>query len=378
MNLSVINGFLIFAIIQSLVLAGLFSSKNKRNSADLIMTIWLSFFAVHSFLILLNLNLEGQILFKVLPTNIPLLYGPFLFLYICVKSRKTQKQEVIDIIHFIPFVALAFLSVFLYQSVWFQKILAISGVISGMAYCVLSLLQLKKHNDVIIEQFSYIEKINLAWISRLVKVLVVIWFVVIVAVILNRFFNIYLPLNVFFLCIPLFVSYLAYHGFKQQVIFSQMLDDSEDLKTNKIGENKIKSNDLPEQDQLKTYLKSGLNTEKMKAIHASLQNAMMSKELYLKANLSLAELSSELNIPQHHITQTLNTHVHKSFYDYINSFRVEAFKKRIKNGDAENFSLLGIALDCGFNSKSTFNRIFKKDTGISPSEFKKEQVLSRY
>ena len=109
----------------------------------------------------------------------------------------------------------------------------------------------------------------------------------------------------------------------------------------------------------------------MKRIFNSLENAMRTEKMFLQTNLSLQELSNNVKIPQHHITQTLNIYKRQNFYDYVNAYRVEAFIKNLKNGDADNFSLLGIAFDSGFNSKSSFNRVFKNTTGKSPSEFKK-------
>jgi len=155
---------------------------------------------------------------------------------------------------------------------------------------------------------------------------------------------------------------MGYCGIKQQLIYYtkvQEIDDSNALnirKTRKSHEN--------------SYKKSNLQPNAMEAIHKQLSGCMQKDKLYLNPTLSLADLSETMNIPAHHITQTLNEYAKVNFYDFVNGFRVEAFKCKIKSGDALNFSLLGIALDCGFNSKSSFNRIFKNFTGQSPSEYK--------
>jgi AraC-like DNA-binding protein len=116
-------------------------------------------------------------------------------------------------------------------------------------------------------------------------------------------------------------------------------------------------------------VKSGLLPDTMTAIHNRLLLCMQNDKLYLNPTLSLADLSEKMNLPSHHITQTLNEHARTNFYDFVNEFRVEEFKGKIKSGEAQEFSLLGIAFDCGFNSKSSFNRIFKKFTTQSPSEY---------
>ncbi|GAB1474899.1 hypothetical protein MASR2M69_23400 [Bacteroidota bacterium] len=112
----------------------------------------------------------------------------------------------------------------------------------------------------------------------------------------------------------------------------------------------------------------------MQEIYEKLLNAMVSNKLFTNPTLSLQNLSDMLSIPPHHITQTLNEFVKQNFYDFVNSYRVNEFKKRVDQGDSERFSLLGIALDCGFNSKSSFNRIFKNTTGFTPSEYRLRQI----
>ncbi|MEO1714227.1 MAG: helix-turn-helix domain-containing protein, partial [Bacteroidota bacterium] len=71
------------------------------------------------------------------------------------------------------------------------------------------------------------------------------------------------------------------------------------------------------------------------------------------------------------VSQAINQGLDCSFIDFVNQYRVQAFKERVEKGEASHLSLLGLALESGFNSKSTFNRVFKKLEGISPSEYQK-------
>ncbi|MDO1500737.1 helix-turn-helix domain-containing protein [Winogradskyella maritima] len=96
--------------------------------------------------------------------------------------------------------------------------------------------------------------------------------------------------------------------------------------------------------------------------------------VYLNPELNLSDLSEMANMTRGQLSEIINTGFGKNFNDYVNAYRVEAFKIKLKNQEHQHLSLLGIALDCGFNSKATFNRVFKKLTNHSPSEYLKTQL----
>jgi AraC-like DNA-binding protein len=101
---------------------------------------------------------------------------------------------------------------------------------------------------------------------------------------------------------------------------------------------------------------------------------MQDEKPYLNAELTIQDLSSALNISKHHLTQVLNHSIGKNFFNFINEYRIEAVKKKIEDKKFAHLTLLAIAYDCGFNSKSSFNNIFKQYTGLTPSEYKKAKV----
>jgi len=256
------------------------------------------------------------------------------------------------------------------------KHLSLSGAISGLLYCIITLLALKEHKKQITNLFSNIKGISLSWIGKLVNGIFIIWVVAFILVILRVIVQIEITLSWFFVSIPFFISYIGYHGFTQQVIFQ--LDNNEGTLNNQ-AEIVVENQHInKEQAQLNdsSYKKSGLQEKDMERIFIALENSMKTDSLFLQENLSLQDLSENLKIPQHHITQTLNIYKGLSFYDYINAYRVEAFINKLQKGDSDKFSLLGIAFDCGFNSKSSFNRVFKNITGKSPSAFKKTLHLN--
>ncbi len=92
---------------------------------------------------------------------------------------------------------------------------------------------------------------------------------------------------------------------------------------------------------------------------------------YLEPRLTIDGLANRLSVKKHILSQVLNDYLGISFYDYINNHRVQEFKARLKKGENAHLSLLGLALECGFNSKSSFNQVFKKFENKTPSEYYK-------
>lgn len=97
-----------------------------------------------------------------------------------------------------------------------------------------------------------------------------------------------------------------------------------------------------------------------------------SEKLYLNSELKYTELAQRLNISARYLTEVLNKEIGSSFNDFINKYRVDEVKQRMLMPENANYSLLAIALDSGFSSKSSFNRIFKKHTGQTPTQFLNE------
>ena len=102
---------------------------------------------------------------------------------------------------------------------------------------------------------------------------------------------------------------------------------------------------------------------------SKIEKVMANEKLYLNPELTLSELSDKLESHNSLISNVINTQFQKNFNDFVNEFRVNVFKEKIKDPKLQHLTLLAIAFDCGFNSKSTFNRAVKKVTGEMPSAF---------
>ncbi|RAJ25091.1 helix-turn-helix protein [Gelidibacter algens] len=117
------------------------------------------------------------------------------------------------------------------------------------------------------------------------------------------------------------------------------------------------------------YQKSGLTEETARKLHYKLSQKMEDEKLFVKPELKLSELAQLMDVHPNNLSQVINTFEEKNFYDYINSKRIDFFKKIIKSPESKKYTILSLAFDCGFNSKSSFNKYFKKETNLTPTEY---------
>lgn len=116
-----------------------------------------------------------------------------------------------------------------------------------------------------------------------------------------------------------------------------------------------------------------MDHDKAEELKKSLEQVMASDALYLKSELSLRELADSVSSNEKKISYVINQHMDSNFYEWVNRYRIEKFKEEISKPESENLSIVGVALNCGFPSKSSFYRAFKSEVGVSPSQYLKNQ-----
>jgi len=304
-----------------------------------------------------------------------MLHGPFLYLYIgsLVTGKKYPDNN--DLLHFIPFVCF---NIYLLLSSlipgWSEGIslghvnhdgsppltfLFFLGLtaLSGPAYFLLSVKLFRKLKLRLRDNFSFSEKIDPAWLRKLVLIFGIIWTVLMAVAVVHHVFHLFsldFCTNGLTLSLTLFIILIGYFGLRQKEIFIS-------LPVNEVEPIVL--------GQPKKY-GTGIKDEDVGLLAAKLSAYMNESKPYLDPDLTLAGLSAMLNLPQHHLSRVINEHYGNNFFDFINRYRIEEVKQRIPDPAYGNLTLLGIAFDCGFNSKSAFNRLFRKYTGITPSEYK--------
>jgi AraC-like DNA-binding protein len=163
------------------------------------------------------------------------------------------------------------------------------------------------------------------------------------------------------------VGYLAYRGSFQSRIFIPEMAEARTEQDQDFSEN-VKP--ISEKYQL-------LSESEASELQENLSEILQNEKPYLDENLALSELSERLGITDKKLSELLNKHMQTNFYELINFYRVESVKDKMVNPYYENLTLLAMAYDSGFKSKSGFNRAFKAQTGMTPSQYKKSISAER-
>jgi YesN/AraC family two-component response regulator len=197
--------------------------------------------------------------------------------------------------------------------------------------------------------------------------------------------------NIIYSSVTGLILYIGYFGIKQVGVFNesikieQSFDSKEDVIINSPFHRQplITSAPYEETDTTETmppiqkvkYEKTKISDSETNSIHQRLKELMNTEKLYKNPELTLSEVAKRIPIHQNTLSQVINTVEEKSFYDYINFQRVEEFQRIALLPKSNQYTLLSLAFESGFNSKTSFNRNFKKITNLSPSEFLKQKNI---
>ena len=129
-------------------------------------------------------------------------------------------------------------------------------------------------------------------------------------------------------------------------------------------------------EETQQYVNSGINKMLSEEIYTNLQLEMEKNANYKDCELTLTKLAATLKVHPNYLSQAINQNEGENFYNYINAMRIKAFIKIVSNPENKQYTLLSLAFDCGFNSKSTFNKYFKKQTGYTPTTFKNKLLVA--
>ncbi len=366
----------LIAAFNALFFAFLIGQK-KKALHDKILIFWLIYLSLYTGIYALFSNelFTGFHLLSVSFISLLLLHGPFLYSYVSAlvdpKAQFTKEKW----LHFLPFILFnlfivaASFSPEISERIRLDHVESERGapllfnlfllltVISGPFYFTLAIMLFRKLDIDIFNNFSSYEDAKPDWLRKLVYIFGGIWTVLMIVSTVHHVFHLFswtFCTHGLSLSLSAFIILIGYYGLKQKEVFIHYPDRNAEYVT----EPKTK------------YSGMFLKEADVEQYVSKLRNFMAAEKPYLDANISLPELAGRLQIPSHQLSRIINERFGVNFFDFINQYRIEEVKLRIADPAYENLSLLGIAFDSGFNTKSAFNRVFKKMTGFTPSEYK--------
>ncbi len=242
-------------------------------------------------------------------------------------------------------------------------LLILGWIIQSGFYVIAALRQLTRYRQRLKALFTSNEQRELHWLVWLVLVIGGVWLVSFAHIIADNFFGRPLISDRFGSAMALVLVWsLGLWGLRQKPGFEgRYLDDPLD----------VEEAVPPDLTASRKYQRSALGNEQARRIAEKIDAAMTHDQLYLDPDLSLHKLANHVAISPNYITQTLNQTIGESFFDYVNRWRINAAKPQIIAADR---TIIAVALGVGFNARSSFYKAFRRETGQTPSEYRKKHV----
>ena len=243
-------------------------------------------------------------------------------------------------------------------------------VLQGLIYMGLVLNMLRHYALSLRSLFSSIEDIKLEWLRNITLMTTGCWLIFAME---NTLMMAGINLSNFDLSsvlVAVAVYAMGYLGFFNSGILVQPGAADSIRQATDFGETR-EAGGPPTSKHGGKYEKSGLSPEKAEAYVASLRKIVEEEQLYTDSTLTLNQLAERLDISPHNLSEIINTRLGQNFFDFVNAYRLEAVKRDLADPQKAHFTILALALDAGFNSKTAFNGIFKKHTGMTPSDFRR-------
>lgn len=360
---NIIVALLVMVIAQSIFASGLlyFSKANRFSNRLLSILIFaIALWLVDDFMRTAKIyRLKPDLYF--MPIFYSLSFGPLIYFYVKSLVNEDFRFKRIHLLHFIPVALQAALYFWLssesyaFKKWYWENVhrnityrLEFDGTwVSMSTYLILS-FQLLRHYQVWVEEnFSEVSKIRLNWLRIILSALLILCIQWLVEIILRDFGGLYFEYNYSVEILGVLALILGISGLKQSNLSGIHYDSPA-----KKDVQQIKALFIPDN-----------------AIMAKIREGMERQQLYLNPTLTLVEFSQALKLNTKIVSRHINSGFQQSFNDFVNTYRVDEVKRRLTSENLERLTIMGIALDSGFNSKTTFNRIFKEFTGVSPSDF---------
>lgn len=374
---------LFFFFAQGLIFAGLLLARGKEYNHP--PSYWLSLFvtlcALYTFPFMMGYSgwygRDGyrEFLFFI-PFQQFFLIGPVIYCYTKSLLETDFRLQGKEWLHFLPGgIYLLYSLVVFVVDVWIldgayyfyadgrDKDLApwyqISGLLAMIAYSGLSLRQYNRYRKRIFNELSYADSVVFPWVKQYLIALLVIMVLRISFLVLLPNFGSFGKWFWYYLGFATLYYFIALAGYTNVIKSLAPLHWQEERTEERPKVTTEKVSTAPKV----------INDKELREWKAAVLNLMEDERLYENPTLTLSDVAAKLNLTTKQVSGIINRGFEQNFNDFVNTYRVRAVKARFKKGDQLQFTILSIALACGFNSKTTFNRVFKRLTGLTPVQY---------
>lgn len=369
-----IEPILYIGIAQSFFAGLLIATRRPFNTSNRLMSAWVFLLCTELIFALINRTVLEMYSFPFISFT----YGPLLYLYVRHQTDPGLRFSPWNYLHFIPFISFFTVSVIFRAKPIFDDlsgyfvvdrfislriVYSISFFLSITVYSILSFLEIRHHQSRLRDIVSYTpSKMTLNWL----KILSATFYIGYLIVFLLGGFEMaagilpFDPYIIAFIFITFFSFAYSFYAIRQPVIFDVFTHDETD-----------------EGDVIEVqgkYARSGLRDDQAGEYLQKLLEYMDREKPYLDSDLTIHDLARITGIPRHYITEVLNEKHGRNFFAFINEYRVKEVITRLSDAKYQHYTIIAIAFDSGFNSKSTFNSFFKTFTGKTPSQYRQDLI----
>jgi AraC-like DNA-binding protein len=383
---------------QGFFLTGVLATQRRNRIANRLLAVAVFVFSIQMISVVYHAVEFEQVFPHFFGAAYPMafLYGPLIYLYSVGASDRARRLRKWDAVHFLPFalVVLAGLPIYLMSGTekiefYHQLQLGIRPpwvivadtlkYVSGICYTFATISFLRRHRVQVMDSYSSTERVNLKWLLHLASAGAVIW---LVASLFHVGELLSLPISrsqddVVALAIAVLVYGIGYRALRQPEVFNVATGEFPTISGHEpplqisTQEDCSTATARPTLEDPPRYERSGLRNTEAALLKDALLSAMENDRPYNNCDLTLPDLSEKLDTTPHKLSEVLNSQLSQNFYDFVNGYRVREVQQRLADGKSQALTLLSLALDAGFASKSTFNSVFKKLTGQTPSAYRR-------
>ncbi len=366
--------YLSFLISFQLLFVGIFLITHQKGNRRNNIILGLIFTLISWNMAMLTMSINGIMLgepyLQIVDDGFFLLYGPLIYFYTKGVMFRDFRLSPRNVLHLLPFLFLTVILLYSSASTWHLDDEGISTDLGPKFYIITSFMymhfyfylglsyrSLWRYRKIIKSKFSQTDHIHLDWLSFTLNTFGVITFISLI----HNFILLTTDSSAFIITLILLLIFVFY--FVNRVI--------------------LKALRQPEifggisTDDLIKYKGSNLTSDQVEEHRNKLLTLMKTEKPYLNPKISLADLAQELSISSKHLSQVINQSYHKNFFDFINMYRIEEAQQAFRESIDQKLTVLEVMYRVGFGSKSSFNTAFKKETGQTPTEYRRKMQKIR-